>query len=140
MDTKTGIGEGMVVRSLDGDKLGKVVATEGDSFIIEKGIFFKKDYRARFDDIDRIEDDEIHLRISKDSLTRADEELPEQRATSTAETATTAEQPMTTSEARTDQGRIPLVEEEAVAQKRTQEVGAVRVTKEAHEEQQTINV
>lgn len=53
---------GMTVRSADGDKLGKVVAIQGDSFVVEKGIFFPKDFKASFDQIDGISGDDIYLK------------------------------------------------------------------------------
>jgi len=52
----------MVVRSADGDKLGKVVSSDDNGVYIQKGIFFPKDYFASFDQIESISGDEIYLR------------------------------------------------------------------------------
>jgi uncharacterized protein (TIGR02271 family) len=62
------IKEGQKVRSLEGTNLGKVVACSADTFIIEKGFFFPKDYMARYDDIAEIREDEIWLAISDEQL------------------------------------------------------------------------
>ena len=53
---------GMVVRSSDGDKLGKVVSLEGAGFRIEKGIFFPKDFHVQFEQVDYVGDDSIYLK------------------------------------------------------------------------------
>jgi hypothetical protein len=73
MFERTGIREGMVVRSADGEKLGKVFAVGDDAFHIEKGLFFPKDYVARFTDVTDIRDGEIILAHGRDSLRSADE-------------------------------------------------------------------
>jgi hypothetical protein len=43
--------EGMIVRSADGEKLGKVVEAGEDDFLVEKGLFFHKETRIRYDDV-----------------------------------------------------------------------------------------
>ncbi|MBF5045951.1 DUF2382 domain-containing protein [Aggregicoccus sp. 17bor-14] len=73
MFERSGIREGMVVRSADGEKLGKVFAVGDDAFHIEKGLFFPKDYVARFGDIQDIRDGEIILSHGRDSLRSADD-------------------------------------------------------------------
>ena len=55
------INEGMVVRSSDGKKLGRVLACKEGSFIVEKGFFFATDYVASYDDVAEISGDEIRL-------------------------------------------------------------------------------
>src|SRR5215211_8580491 len=59
---------GMVVRSQDGEKLGKVQSTGTDSFHIEKGLFFPKDYLVLFSEVQDIRDGEIFLSIPKSAL------------------------------------------------------------------------
>lgn len=56
------IQSGMTVRSADGDKLGKVVALEGDGFKIEKGIFFPKDFHVMFEQVEYVGDDGLYLK------------------------------------------------------------------------------
>src|SRR5512142_2773026 len=67
METR-GINEGMTVRSIDGEKLGKVVACRADEFVIEKGFFFPKDYLARYQDVADVRDGEVMLRGSSAEL------------------------------------------------------------------------
>lgn len=68
MFQRNDIREGMVVRSLDGEKLGRVFAVGDRQFEIEKGLFFPKDYLASYADIQDIRDDEIILSRGRDSL------------------------------------------------------------------------
>ena len=67
------IREGMTVYSAEGDKLGKVVRQDGDFLQIEKGLFFKRDYLASIEDIDRVEGDQAWLRRTREELDRAAE-------------------------------------------------------------------
>ena len=56
------LASGMVVRSADGDKLGKIVSFDDNGVVVEKGIFFPKDYICSFDQIDAVSDDEVYLK------------------------------------------------------------------------------
>ena len=58
----------MTVYTSDGEKLGKVLQCEAETFIIEKGFFFPKDYIARYDDIADVTNDEIRLTRAKDAF------------------------------------------------------------------------
>lgn len=63
------IREGMAVRSKDGEKLGKVFAIGDDAFHIERGLFFPKDYRVAFAEVDKINDEgELVLNRGKAAL------------------------------------------------------------------------
>ena len=62
------INEGMVVRSSDGKKLGRVLGCKEGSFIVEKGFFFATDYVARYDDVADISGDEIRLSRPEEGL------------------------------------------------------------------------
>jgi hypothetical protein len=66
--------EGMTVRSIDGEKLGKVFALGDDAFHIEKGLFFPKDYLVRYADISDIRDGELILMHGRESLLRLSSE------------------------------------------------------------------
>jgi len=70
MFEQTNVREGMVVRSQDGEKLGKVFAVGEGQFHIEKGLFFPKDYVCRYSDIADIRDGEIILAHGKESLSK----------------------------------------------------------------------
>ena len=53
----------MTVYSADGKKLGKIVKQADDTLLVEKGLFFKKDYVVSIDDADQVRDDELWLRV-----------------------------------------------------------------------------
>jgi hypothetical protein len=65
------IQEGMTVYSADGEKVGKIIRREGGILAIEKGFFFKKDYLATEDDVDRVEEDRVWLRRTREELEAA---------------------------------------------------------------------
>ncbi len=67
MDRKS-VYEGVTVRSRDGRKLGKVAACGEETFIVEKGFFFRSEHVAYYDDVDEIRDGEIYLAHSKAEL------------------------------------------------------------------------
>jgi uncharacterized protein (TIGR02271 family) len=58
----------MVVRSVDGEKLGKVFAVGEGEFHIEKGLFFPKDYLVQYSEISDIRGGEIILNHGKEAL------------------------------------------------------------------------
>lgn len=64
--------EGMVVRSSDGKKLGRVLACEEGRFVVEKGFYFATDYIARYDDVADISGDEIWLSQPQEKLTHGE--------------------------------------------------------------------
>src|SRR5262249_40412702 len=45
------IAEGMIVRSADGEKLGKVVLCEARTFQVEKGFFFPREFTVKYEEI-----------------------------------------------------------------------------------------
>jgi uncharacterized protein (TIGR02271 family) len=63
METR-GIAEGMTVRAADGKKLGKVIECAEGSFVVEKGLFFPKDYSIRYDQVAEVRDDEVYLNVA----------------------------------------------------------------------------
>jgi uncharacterized protein (TIGR02271 family) len=70
MYQRSDIREGMTVRSIDGEKLGKVFAVQEGEFLIEKGLFFPKDYVCRYSEISDIRDGEIILLHGLEGLRR----------------------------------------------------------------------
>lgn len=68
----TEVREGMTAYSADGKKLGKVIRRFSDTLVIEKGLFFKKDYVVGPEHVDRVEGDNITLRLTQDQLENAD--------------------------------------------------------------------
>ncbi|HYD43352.1 MAG TPA: YsnF/AvaK domain-containing protein [Anaeromyxobacter sp.] len=63
METR-GIAEGMTVRAADGKKLGKVIECAEGSFVVEKGLFFPKDYSIRYDQVAEVREDEVYLNVA----------------------------------------------------------------------------
>lgn len=125
------IREGMKVRSSDGETLGKVLSLGDSTFIIEKGFFFPKDYEARYDQVSDIRDGEIWVsRSGAEYGTEygAESRLGEERGAELRGASATEET------------RIPLAEEELIAEKRANKAGEVRVTKEVITEQKEISV
>ena len=114
--------EGMHVKSADGHSLGKVVRLDADTFIIEKGLFFPKDYVARYDRISEVKDGEIILLTRGEEL-KGREEKKEYKTGAYREEAT-----------------VPLAEEELTATKHTRQAGEVRVEKHVETEQKHISV
>ncbi len=123
---------GMKVRSRDGAKLGKVVATGNKVFTIEKGIFFTDEYLASYDDIESTGDGEVRLRLGKDELLAREAPLGDlgEQAASTDMGSSIAKETVS----------VPLSEEELQARKQMTEVGEVRIKKEVRTEQKTITV
>jgi uncharacterized protein (TIGR02271 family) len=113
------IEQGLLVRTAEGEKLGRVVRCEQDTFIIEKGIFFPTDYVARYDDVADVRDREVYLKRGAADL----------RGSGSTTRAGTKEQVS-----------VPVMEEELSAQKRTKEAGQVRVRKEVVTERKDISV
>lgn len=74
MYQRSDVREGMVVRSIDGEKLGKVFAVGDGEFHIEKGLFFPKDYLVRYSEISRVDGSEIILSHGKEMLSRLTDE------------------------------------------------------------------
>jgi uncharacterized protein (TIGR02271 family) len=134
---RANIREGMVVRSADGENLGKVVHCGPDLFIIEKGLFFPKDYECRYDDVTEVRGDEIFLRLLRSQLGLPLEERAGTRTTAAGLGTGAAIPP---GQHFTEETRIPLAEEELIAQKHVEQVGEVRVTKDVITEEKQVTV
>ncbi len=137
------IREGATVRSTDGEKLGKIVSCQDDGFIIEKGVFFKKDYIVRYDDVIDTRDGEVILAMDMEAL-RADEVSeedvggPSTREVETRDLDTSAAGGKI--ESASEDVRVPITEEKLDVDKRNVESGAVKVKKDVVTEQKTVNV
>jgi uncharacterized protein (TIGR02271 family) len=146
-DYRTSIINGMLVRSVDGERLGKVYRLDSDFFFIEKGLFFPKDYAVRYEDVQEVRNGEVFLRQGVDLLSDLSNEtyLSDDRTTS--ERPDLNRQPgINFGENRNDvtktreELRVPLVEEEISVEHHTREAGAVRVRKEVVTEQKQVTV
>jgi uncharacterized protein (TIGR02271 family) len=151
----------MLVRSADGEKLGKVVACQPGSFVVEKGFLFPKDTSVPYDRIADIRNGEIHI-----SLTRAEIGEGPARTTAGAVTpmpgVTPTATPSATANPNGERARerareeeragaldqfgkrgeihVSLAEEEVIATKHVEKVGEVHVRKEVITEEKQITV
>ena len=48
---RNSVQEGMLVTSTAGDRIGKVIRCDAETFVVEKGALFPKDYQLRYDHI-----------------------------------------------------------------------------------------
>ncbi len=135
MYQRSDVREGMTVRSIDGEKLGRVFAIQEGEFLIEKGLFFPKDYICRYSEISDIRDGEIILLHGQEGLRRF--ALDEERTPLTANaSAEGVERPLMNQ----DEVRVPVHKEEVDVIKRDVPAGEVRVHKEVVEEEQVLKV
>ncbi|ACG74522.1 conserved hypothetical protein [Anaeromyxobacter sp. K] len=129
MNDRWMVQDGMTVLSSDGEKLGKVVAKDDRTFTVEKGLFFPKDYIARYDEISGITDDEIRLAMTKDAFV-AMRERGDYGFTDTRDTARTSAEDI----------RVPVHEEELDVLKRERDAGEVRLRKDVVTETKHVDV
>ncbi|WP_232287307.1 YsnF/AvaK domain-containing protein [Anaeromyxobacter dehalogenans] len=119
----------MTVFSSDGEKLGKVAATGARTFTVEKGIFFPKDYLARYDEIAEITGDEIRLALTKDAFV-AMRESGSYGVSGAEDTERTSAGDI----------RVPVHEEELDVVKRERDAGEVRLRKDVVTETRHVDV
>jgi uncharacterized protein (TIGR02271 family) len=130
----------MTVHSADGQKLGKIVRVDAGGIIIEKGIFFIKDYLARHEDVATVDGDDVRLVINKEQLRRLDDESATLSATDAGAGAAGVARPERDRVAGGEELRVPVVEEELAANKVVRQAGEVVVRKEVHTEHRTVDV
>ncbi|WP_163994685.1 YsnF/AvaK domain-containing protein [Pyxidicoccus caerfyrddinensis] len=162
MFQRTDVREGMVVRSIDGEKLGKVFAIGDGEFHIEKGLFFPKDYLVRYSEISDIRAGEIILNHGKEALSTlsrddnryattaglgmgADTRGLGERDASLSGSGLGTDTRMGLGNERTVTGRtedisIPVHKEELDVVKREVQAGEVRVKKDVVEEEKVMDV
>jgi uncharacterized protein (TIGR02271 family) len=121
MYSRDQIREGMIARSADGEKLGKVTQLGEAEFVIEKGFFFPKDYVAQYSAITDIRDDEIHLMGRKEEFLMREEEVDFRQGGET-------------------EPALTLSEEELEIRKRSRQAGEVKLHKTIETEQRTVTV
>lgn len=140
MDYPSDVRRGMAVYAADGKKLGQVVDKGTDRFLIEKGLFFPKDYECGYDKIASLSADEVHLSIAGDALI-AGKAVPEAAAPTRREAGEAPE--ARAAKAATgikEETRIPLAEEQLEASRRGYEAGEVRVHKEVQTKTAEVSV
>jgi uncharacterized protein (TIGR02271 family) len=148
------IREGAEVRSSDDEKLGKVVALEGQYLVVEKGFFFPTDYYVPTSAVASVDEDTVYLSVGKDQalnsgwdrMGTADAAYASDTATGYDAAATTGtiaagyDTAGTTAAATDEVLRVPVHEEELAATKRTVEQGQVRIEKDVVAEERTLDV
>jgi uncharacterized protein (TIGR02271 family) len=154
----------MFVTSTSGEKIGKVIRCDDDDFIVEKGVFFPRDYELRYDHITEVKDNMIvysladYLEASRQAGARAGSSQTPLRepaagiAASGASAAAAAkaraerasERAARTGEraerAASEELRIPLMEEELGIEKVVRETGHVRIHKAVRTEEKHFTV
>jgi len=61
---KNSVRDGMFVTSTTGEKIGKVIRCDEETFLVEKGILFPKDYELRYDHITEVSDGKIRYALT----------------------------------------------------------------------------
>jgi uncharacterized protein (TIGR02271 family) len=150
----------MFVMGTQGERIGKVIRCDDpETFVVEKGVFFPKDYELRYDHITDVAGGTIRYALTDFLRGRNLEETATSaapaRATATAETeaataATAAAVATPISAARRgearaetnarDEVRIPLMREEIGIEKVARESGHVRIHKTVHTEEKHFTV
>ena len=148
---------GMFVTSTDGEKIGKVIRCGAETFVVEKGVLFPKDYELRYDHITDIAGGTIRYALSDFLRGRNLEEVTAKTETPAAAAAATmaaTSAPATsapaaravTAAAETprsadrDEIRIPLRREEIGIEKVARESGHVRIHKTVRTEEKHFSV
>jgi uncharacterized protein (TIGR02271 family) len=155
---KDNVRNGMFVMGTQGERIGKVIRCDQETFVVEKGVFFPKDYELRYDHITDIAGGTIRYALSDYLRGRNLEEIAPTaasapaRATATAATATAATASAATAAAPApaarraekatdrDEIRIPLMREEIGIEKVARESGHVRIHKTVRTEEKRFSV
>jgi uncharacterized protein (TIGR02271 family) len=141
--TRNEVRAGMNVSSTKGERLGNVVRVGSDTFVVEKGVFFPKDYELRYDHITSLEGEQIRYSLS-DIDSRSGNLTDTARPGTAAPTPATAASgavsppsipparktaPPSVGASRKGDVRMPLMEEEIGIEKISREAGHVRIHK-----------
>jgi len=149
---KDSVRNGMFVMGTQGERIGKVIRCDDETFVVEKGVFFPKDYELRYDHITDISGGTIRYALTDFLRGRelAAEKAPapeREAAISAAATTGGATAAAATATARRaekasdrDEIRIPLMREEIGIEKVARESGHVRIHKTVHTEEKRFSV
>jgi uncharacterized protein (TIGR02271 family) len=134
------IHEKTIVRTLDGEKLGKISAMNEDSFTVQKGFFFPRDFMFRYEDIVDFQNDELIVSSNQSDLS----EWRDTSYTGWSQVdeinagrmqATPRPEFMDRYRARTTEDvQVPVMEEQMEAQKTMRQTGELRIRKLVHTE------
>jgi uncharacterized protein (TIGR02271 family) len=142
---------GMFVMGTQGERIGKVIRCNDETFVVEKGVFFPKDYELRYDHITEVTGGTIRYALTDFLRGRGPEEATPAEASATAAgpalagaasaAATSATRRADTSADKDrDEIRIPLLREEIGIEKVARESGHVRIHKTVVTEEKRFSV
>jgi uncharacterized protein (TIGR02271 family) len=143
---KNSIRTGMFVMGTQGERIGKVIRCDADTFVVEKGVFFPKDYELRYDHITDVTGGTVRYALT-DFLRGRD--LDASRSGAREAAAPIAGAARVTSVAAAvraersvdrDEIRIPLMREEIGIEKVARESGHVRIHKTVQTEKKHFSV
>lgn len=120
---------GMNVYGSDDEKIGDIAMVEANHFIIQKGWLFPEDVYVPNSAISRVDDDDVHL-----SLTKAQIEAEDWSAAPIGDTAYRADADVT------DRDVLERREERLTVDKDVEQVGSVRVGKRVVADEQSVDV
>jgi uncharacterized protein (TIGR02271 family) len=126
--------EGMMVISADGERVGKVIRTDPTSFVVEKGLFFKKDYLCRYDEVRSAYGDELILDRTMSDLRELPREYWEEAR------APEPIAPAARGAGMAQETKVPLAEERLTAEKTVRPAGEVEIRKEVKTETKHVEV
>jgi uncharacterized protein (TIGR02271 family) len=150
----------MFVMGTQGERIGKVIRCDAETFVVEKGIFFPKDYELRYDHITDVAGGTVRYALTDFLRGRNLEETAAPPASETAQPATTESTAAETGAAaglaaaaaparraersaerdEREEIRIPLMREEIGIEKVARESGHVRIHKTVHSEEKHFSV
>jgi uncharacterized protein (TIGR02271 family) len=156
--TRNDVHDGMSVTSTKGDRLGKVISRGTETFVVEKGVFFPKDYELRYDHITDMGGGGISYSLSdfesRLGLMESGRDKAASRAASASPSAASAAAARASAEAASarsselssgtttsrEEVRIPLMEEEIGIEKVSRETGHVLIHKTIKTEEKHFSV
>jgi uncharacterized protein (TIGR02271 family) len=154
---KSTIRNGMFVMGTQGERIGKVIRCDDETFVVERGVFFPKDYELRYDHITDVSGGTVRYALT-DFLRGRDRETAtstpaatarhggtagaatEAAAPAGAATAAAAPAPRPERSPERDEIRIPLMREEIGIEKVARESGHIRIHKTVHTEEKHFTV
>lgn len=142
---------GMFVVGTQGERIGKVIRCDAETFVVEKGVFFPKDYELRYDHITDVSGGTVRYALTDFLHGRRPDDgsrlTPSSRESAvsappveTAASMGSAAARRTAKTADRDEIRIPLMREEIGIEKVARESGHVRIHKTVHTEEKHFSV
>lgn len=131
----------MTAYSENGEKLGKITTLFEDSFNIEKGLFFPRDYSVRYDDVTEVHDNEMIVNLHAGELgEKATSRTPGSKTGTYGEKAPAEWENRVEALNKGGEIDIPLMEEELRVQKTEEKKGEVHLKKFIHSEDRTMTI